>query len=204
MLHCSLSCLFLILCVGYLHECKIGMFIMYMIVYIQDESVGEENRITLDDEEEEAPIVLGKSTKQPTQQVKKPTKRQKVVDAENDLLKKAIECMDRTTGKTGTSADGFEHFGRYVSTELRTELRAITTPQGQRWAKLQIQNVLYNAAQSDAVPPYSQPPMDRTPTTPSTTRRFRVIDQPVFLPEPPAFLRLRLSWSIRNQHSDIN
>ena len=66
------------------------MFIMYMIVVnIQDESVGEENRITLDDEEEEAPIVLGKSTKQPTQQVKKPTKRQKVVDAENDLLKKA-------------------------------------------------------------------------------------------------------------------
>ena len=102
------------------------------------------------------PIVLGKSTKQPTQQVKKPTKRQKVVDAENDLLKKAIECMDRTTGETGTSADGFEHFGRYVATELR----AITNPQGQRWAKLQIQNVLYNAAQSDAVPPHSQPPMD--------------------------------------------
>ena len=41
-----------ILCVGYLHECKIGMFIMYMIVYIQDESVGEVNRIALDDEEE--------------------------------------------------------------------------------------------------------------------------------------------------------
>ena len=59
------------------------MFTMYMIVYIQDESVGEENRIALDDEEKEAPIVLGKSTKQSM-------KRQKVVDADNNLLKKAI------------------------------------------------------------------------------------------------------------------
>ena len=70
------------------------MFIMYMYNYIQDESVGEDNRIALDDKEEEAQIVLGKSTKQPTQQVKKPTKCQKEVDAENDLLKKAIEYVD--------------------------------------------------------------------------------------------------------------
>lgn len=60
---------------------------------------------------------------------------------ENDLIKKAITCMDKATASSSKSEeDGFEIFGRYVASELR----GITNAQSQRWAKLQIQNILYS------------------------------------------------------------
>ena len=50
--------------------------------------------------------------------------------AGNDIIKMAIACMDKAT--TGSREGGFELFGQYVASELR----AITNPQAQRWAKL--------------------------------------------------------------------
>ena len=107
--------------------------------------LAEEEGTPLEEEEEEPTIVLGTSTKQPTQQAKKHvSKRQKIEASENDLIKRAIQCLDQPT----QSADGFELFGQYIATELR----AILNPQAQRWAKLQIQNILFNAAQLESMP----------------------------------------------------
>ena len=119
----------------------------------------------MDEEEREGdtPIVLGTSTKQPTKQEKKPTKCQQMEAAEGDLIQRAITCMDKAIGKRSTAADGYELFGRYVADELRT----LPSPQTQRWAKLQIQQILYNVAevttQPQPVSSYLQPRMDALP-----------------------------------------
>ena len=49
--------------------------------------------------------------------------------------------------------NGFELFGRHVASELRE----LSYPHSQRLAKLQIQNVLFNAAQSEVATAFSQP-----------------------------------------------
>ena len=101
----------------------------------------------------------GTSTKQPIEgKGKKPlSKRQKLEITENELLKKAIDCLDKTAGEPASTPDGFEFFGRYIATELR----AIVNPHAQRWAKLQMQNILFTAASdtsphcySSLTPPY--------------------------------------------------
>ena len=65
--------------------------------------------------------------------------------------------MDQATidpGSEGTM-DSAQLFGRYVASELKA-----LNPQSQRWVKLQIQNTLYNAAQSEANASFSQPVVD--------------------------------------------
>ena len=106
------------------------------------------------DEDGNPPIILGTSTKQPTKIGRKPTKRQKTEAVENDLIQKAIECMDKASQPTQSHADGFEIFGRYIASELW----GILNPQAQRLAKLQIQAVLFNAQSESAVQVYLVPP----------------------------------------------
>ena len=95
--------------------------------------------------------ILGTSTKQPTKGGKKLTKRQKIEASETDLLQKAINYM-ATPEKPEVPVDGFELFGRHVASELRE----LSYPHNQRLAKLQIQNVLFNAAQSEIATGFSQ------------------------------------------------
>ena len=121
------------------------------------ELAGEDAAPVDEDEEEREPVVLGTSTKQPTQQGKKRlTKRQKTETTEDDLLKKAIQCLDQSSGGTVKNDDRLELFGRYIATELR----AILNTQAQRWAKLQIQSILFSAAQSQPSPAFSRPSLD--------------------------------------------
>ena len=107
-----------------------------------------------DGEESSTPV---KSTKRPTKRKEeKPlTKRQKIEASENELLAKAIACMDNaTTNKC--KEDGFDIFGRYVASELR----AVTTPAAQRWAKLQ--NIFYDAQTEPGQRPHgSMEPLPR-------------------------------------------
>ena len=58
--------------------------------------------------------------------------------------------MDKASHAPQQTEDGCELFGRYVASEVR----AISNPQLQRWAKLQIQTVLFNALTD---PPNFQP-----------------------------------------------
>ena len=102
--------------------------------------------------------MMGISTKQPTKQGRKPTKRQKTEAAENNLIQKAIVCMDKASHVPQQTEDGCELFGRYVASEVR----AISNPQSQRWAKLQIQTVLFNAQTEP--PPQLHPWMAAIPT----------------------------------------
>ena len=78
-----------------------------LLLYTQ-EDVSEEDRIVtvLDDDEGEATTVLGTSTKQPTKQEKRPTKHQQIESAENELISKAISCMDIAVG--GHTNDSYE------------------------------------------------------------------------------------------------
>ena len=110
---------------------------------------------------------------------KKPTKRQRIESAENDLLQKAIDCMDRSAVETETELDGFDFFGRYIASELRS----LSNPQSQRWAKLQIQRVLYDAAQTEAGVPPSQSPMGPYQSP------FSLLFQPHPFPQAPSSTR---------------
>lgn len=94
-----------------------------------------------DREHNETDPVLGtpSSSKEPTQQQKR-TKRLRIETKEEELMQKALTCMEKAT-VGHVREDGLELFGRYVASELR----AIPDPQDQSWAKLQIQNILYNA-----------------------------------------------------------
>lgn len=105
-----------------------------------------------------------KSTKKPIVkqgQAGKPlTKRQKLEAEENTLIKKAIDIMDKATATADQKEDGFEFFGRYVASELRT----IPSSRAQQWAKLQIQNILYSAQAEPGIQPqaaYSMASFDR-------------------------------------------
>ena len=118
---------------------------------MQDDSECPE--VILDDDE--MPIEHAKSTKQPTQGAKKPAKRARLENTENDLLEKAIKCIDQATVGSEVTVDSAELFGRYVASELRA-----MNPQSQRWVKLQIKKTLFNAAQSETSVPFSQPTMD--------------------------------------------
>ena len=60
--------------------------------------------------------------------------------------------MNKASRAPQQTEDGCELFGRYVASEVR----AISNPQSQLWAKLQIQTVLFNA---QTKPPHFQPPM---------------------------------------------
>ena len=94
---------------------------------MQDDS--ECPKVILDDDE--MPIEHVKSTKQPTQGAKKPAKRARLENTENDLLEKAIKCIDQATVDSEVTVDSAELFSRYVASELRA-----LNPQSQRWVKL--------------------------------------------------------------------
>ena len=55
-----------------------------------------------------------------------------------NLLKEQFNVLDKAASSTD---DCLEVFGRYVTTELR----AVKNIQAQRWAKLQIQNIMFSA-----------------------------------------------------------
>lgn len=101
------------------------------------------------DEEEALP-----KRKKPITQPK--SKRQKLETDENQLIKKAIDCMNKATANENKE-DAFDIFGRYVASELRS----IPSLHAQRWVKLQIQNIMYNAQTEPSVQPrgsvYSMP-----------------------------------------------
>lgn len=82
-----------------------------------------------------------KSIKEPTR-VGKQSKKCQLEKAENELLAKAVKCLDQvaTTSGPADTADGAELFGRYVASEMR-----MLDPPSQRWVKLQIQQILFHA-----------------------------------------------------------
>ena len=129
---------------------------------MREESVGEDSAGSSqcpgndDTEVEEQEVTQVASTKQPTRPQKRLTKRQRVEEAETQLIKKAITCIDKVKDANVSTEDGNDLFGRYVTTELK----ALPSPQAQRWAKLQIQNILYSV-QAD-VTPQPQPPFYQT------------------------------------------
>ena len=139
---------------------------------MQDETECEESTTCLDDSDDTSvDFAFVKSTKEPTQTGKRQSSRcQKLESAENQLLDKAIKCLDHavtatSASTTSESADSSEWFGRYVAAELRA-----LPPQIQRWAKLQIQQILLNASTSSQPDSNSQfthatidPPIVHTP-----------------------------------------
>ena len=149
---------------------------MYSINFLMQED-SECTDMILDDDE--VPIEYVKSTKKPTQGVKKPAKRARLENNENDILEKAIKCIDQAT-LSEVAVDSVELFGRYVASELRA-----LNPQSQRWAKLQIQKTLFNAAQSETSVPFSQPTMGPLyQTYPGPHQSHSFIHSPSSIPNP--------------------
>ena len=70
-------------------------------------------------------------------------KQKKRQNEEDDVIKKAILCLDKVTNE---EQDGLAIFGRHIASELRE----IPYPHLQRWAKLQIQQVIFTAQDSNA------------------------------------------------------
>ena len=70
----------------------------------------------------------------------KQSKKRQLEKAENDLLAKAVKCLDYIASTPADTADGAELFGRYVASEMR-----MLNPPSQQWVKLQIQKILFNA-----------------------------------------------------------
>ena len=123
------------------------MYWLLYLFYLQDNSTEDTCILDDDDDEDVAPIV---STKQPTKQGRKPSKRQKTEAAETELLHQAIRCMEKSSASNPepVKADGLDLFGQYVTSELQ----AISNPQAQRWAKLQIQTILYESQLEPSTP----------------------------------------------------
>ena len=146
---------------------------MYSITFLMQED-SECTEMILDDDE--VPIEYVKSTKKPTQGVKKPAKRALLENKENDILEKAIKCIDQAN-LSEVAVDSVELFGRYVASELRA-----LNPQSQRWAKLQkIQKTLFNAAQSETIQP-TMGPLYQTYPGPHQSHSF--IHSPSSTPTP--------------------
>ena len=59
------------------------------------------------------------------------------------MMKKAIICLDKVTNEE--PEDALTIFGRYIASEIRE----ITYPHIQRWAKLQIQQIIFTAQNFD-------------------------------------------------------
>ena len=79
-----------------------------------------------------------RSTKQPLSQSSKRRKRQ---NPEDELLEKAINCMETASAeKPSTKLDEFDLFGKYIAAELR----ATDNAHARCWAKLQIQTILFD------------------------------------------------------------
>ena len=74
------------------------------------------------DDNHEMTVECVKSTKELTGFGKR-AKRQKLESLDNELLEKAIKCLDHATTSavtTSNSTDSIESFGRYVASELQT------------------------------------------------------------------------------------
>ena len=81
-----------------------------------------------------------KSTKEPTWMGKQSKKRQ-LEKSWEQLIGKAVKCLDHVATTPADTADGAELFGRYVASEMQM----LNTP-SQQWVKLQIQKILFNAS----------------------------------------------------------
>ena len=107
--------------------------------------------------------------------------------------------MDKAT--TGESKeDGFEIFGRYVASELRT----MKTPNAQRWAKLQIQNILYGAqAEPDPQPNGPSYSMEPVPGYNQFSTPFNFSGSPY--PQSPSMspISSATDWSSHHSHSPL-
>ena len=110
----------------------------------QDGEIGAENADTslfIDDTDEDTAVEnVVKSTKKPTQ-IGKQSKRLKLENSDNELLEKAVKCLDHVTATPANFADGADLFGQYVASELR-----MLDPRSQAWVKLQIQQILFNVS----------------------------------------------------------
>ena len=125
------------------------------------------------------------------------TKRQKVEAAENLLITKAIACMDKVSTSEGKD-DSFELFGRYVASELRT----IASTSAQRWAKLQIQNVLYNAQVEHS--PQPMEPLPIYPPAPINFSRPQYRQSPGLFPAPSDYSTYQSNSPLSDQqHSSF-
>ena len=89
-----------------------------------------------------------KFTSQPTRTQPKKTKRQKQEEFENELLTKSVHCMEKVANEQLLDVvrkDEYDVFGQHVANELRQ----VEDKGAQRYAKVQIQRILYQA-QTDA------------------------------------------------------
>ena len=85
-----------------------------------------------------------KSTKRPLpdqKQISKKFKQEKMKEQEDQLIQKAIACMDNAATKKTDKEDEFNIFGKYVANEVLS----IADVKTQRWVKWTIQNSLYAA-----------------------------------------------------------
>lgn len=78
------------------------VFLFYQHIQCSSDDDGAE-----DENEVYTPVV---STKQPTKHERKPSKRQKIEAAENDLIHKTVQSMDKVSSSNTTSSelDGYE------------------------------------------------------------------------------------------------
>lgn len=71
---------------------------------------------TVEEDETDPPNV---STEQPTKHGRRPSKHQKIEVAKNNLIHKAIECINKASSSgTSSELDGYELCGRYVDSKL--------------------------------------------------------------------------------------
>lgn len=80
---------------------------------------GQNNDVFIASKDSEQTV---RSIKHPTERDHRPSKRQNKELQEDALLKKAVECMERSAtadAKNTTKRDATDIFGEYVATELR-------------------------------------------------------------------------------------
>ena len=81
------------------------------------------------------------STKRPTSpQLTKATKRQKKDQHEDQLIEKALAYLDSAANST-EKVDEYDLFGKHVAAELKST----KSIEARRWAKLQIQTIIFHA-----------------------------------------------------------
>lgn len=122
-----------------------------------------------------------RSTKRPLSQSSTSTcsKKRKKTNPEDELLHKAITCMETAMGETPTAkADEYDLFGRYIAAEIR----AIEDAQARCWAKLQIQTVFFNMQTGmRSMQHYTAvPPSSHLASTPTPTGSFSPYDETSF------------------------
>ena len=81
-----------------------------------------------------------RSTKRPLSQTSSSGKKRKKSNPEDELLQKAIDCMETAIDKPSMKTDEYDLFGKFIAAELR----AMENVQARCWEKLQMQTILFN------------------------------------------------------------